>query len=158
MRSTQFSAWGIRSLAAIGALLLVANVTQAQSPYVPGGSPSGTWGGYAPGYSWGAYAPGSAWIPYTPGTPTTPSVAVQPQPPQGLAVTRTAPPGTITVPGQTIYRTVPATSGRTLFNGVRNPVRGATPYADGRVRNYYEYGSGRNIPLAKPWLPGAPGG
>ena len=45
-----------------------------------------------------------------------------------------------------------------LINGVANPVHGATPYADGRVRNYYEYGSGRKLPEFKPWLPAAPGG
>lgn len=159
MRSTPFLARGLGFLVSCGALLLLGpSSVQAQVPYVSGGPPSGTWGGYAPGYSWGAYAPGSAWIPYTPGTPTAPPVAVQPQPPLGVAVSPAVPPVILTPAGQPVYRTVPATSGRRLINGIRNPVRGATPYADGRARNYLEYGTGRNVPLAKPWLPGAPGG
>lgn len=158
MRSTPSLAFRVSALLALGTLFLGPAMSQAQTTYVPGGPSTGSWGGYAPGYSWAPYGPGSAWVPYVPGTPVSPSVAVQPQPPQPFGLTPATQPLVVTAPGQPVYRTVPATSGRALINGVRNPVRGPTPYADGRARNYYEYGSGRNVPLAKPWLPGAPGG
>lgn len=160
MRSTPSKAARLGFLLAIGIISVMPSMSRAQAPYVPGGS-GGSWGGYAPGYSWGAYAPGSAWIPYTPGTPTVIS------PPSAAATVPTQPsqpvvllPGTqpIVIATQPIYPTAPVARPRTLINGVSNPVRGATPYADGRARNYYEYGSGRRVPLAKPWLPGAPGG
>lgn len=115
--------------------------------YYPPAGRSGTWSGYQPNSPWSGYAPGSAWSGYAPGTP-----AVGTVPP---AVVGGAP-ATTTQPGYTYVAPTPGR--RTLLNGVRYPVRGPTPYADGRSRAYYEYGTGRGVPLAKPWLSGAPGG
>jgi hypothetical protein len=62
------------------------------------------------------------------------------------------------------YRTVPARSGsspgpataRPVNNMDRSRVAGPNPYHGTQPRSYHEYGSGRRIPVAKPWLPGSP--
>jgi hypothetical protein len=148
MRTTLWTMMRKGAAIALVSLWFGAESADAQTYYPQTGRP-GTWSGYAPANSWSGYAPGSAWGPYAPGT------------------TITVPPGTVppTVAGNNpttaqpgyIYVT-PTPGRRTLLNGVRYPVRGPSPYADGRPRPYYEYGTGRSVPLAKPWLPGAPGG
>lgn len=107
-----------------------------------GYTPGGAWVGPAPGSAWTGYVPGRAWSGYAPGTPTVaPSIT-----------NRTAP----AAPRYT-YVPAPVTTTPRLRNGFRNPVPGPNPYADGRSRAYLEYGTGRTVPLGKPWLPGSPG-
>jgi len=38
----------------------------------------------------------------------------------------------------------------------RSRVTGPSPYHGNQPRSYHEYGSGRRVSLAKPWLPGSP--
>lgn len=158
MWSTFHPVLRLGSLVLLGLLGLGFSVTQGQTYYVPGGGTS-PWSGYYPGYPWYSYAPGAAWGAYVPGTApsgTAPTAVTPPSPTPPGAVTRAVPPRHVTTPYRPAY-SYAEQPGR-LLNGVADPVPGPNPYADGRRRSYYEYGSGRNIPLMKPWLPGAPGG
>ena len=47
-------------------------------------------------------------------------------------------------------------NGRAVSRMSNARVQGPSPYADGMARSYREYGTGRPVPLAKPWLPGSP--
>jgi len=144
MRST-FVRAGL--LVAIGCLSI--GISGAQAQTYPGTSPDGRpWRGYYPEGNFGGYAPGMGGRVYQPNFVPPGSV---PTPPAG-----TVSPGVVVLPTQPGYTVVPRR--RRLINGVRYPVPGPNPYADGRPRPYMEYGTGRMVPLAKPWLPGAPGG
>ena len=130
-------------LVALGCLSLGADMARAQT--YPESRPSdNAWRGYVPEGNWWGYNPTSGWATYQPGTPNTVFVPATP----GTVV----PPGV--VPPNPTNIAAPRT--RRLLNGVRNPVPGPNPYADGRRRPYIEYGSGRMVMLGKPWLPGAP--
>jgi hypothetical protein len=134
-------------LVTIGCLTMGLSAAWGQT--YPGTQPGGSaWRGYLPETNWGGYAPGTTWRYYQPGTV-----------PPG---TVTAPPSTVLTPGGLVTPTQPGyvvvPQRRRLLNGIRYPVPGPTPYADGRQRPYKEYGTGRMVPLGKPWLPGAPGG
>ena len=145
-------------LSSLVALPFMISTAKAQTAYYPQAGGSGTWSGYGPVSPWAGYAPGSGWTGYVPGTPAG-AVA---QPPGTMAPGATIPSVVsgnypVTYGPATGYVVQPSVVGRRyLLNGVTNPVRGPTPYADGRPRTYYEYGSGRQVRLAKPWLPGAP--
>lgn len=141
MRSTF---WWSGILATLGWLGLGADTVQAQT-YTDSGPADNAWRGYVPEGNWWGFVPGSGWTTYQPGTPNT--VFVPTNPPAGVV-----PPGV--VPPRPNYIVAPRT--RRLLNGVRNPVPGPNPYADGIRRPYIEYGSGRMVQLGKPWLPGAP--
>jgi hypothetical protein len=152
MRSTLRRLSWTAALLGLVSLGYGAGSANAQTYYRQDGT-TGSWSGYAPAYPWSGYAPGSAWVPYVPGTP-----AVSPAQPPGTVPPAVAGgmPATTTQPGYVYAPPAPARRG--LINGIRYAVRGPSPYADGRARPYYEYGTGRSVPLAKPWLPGAPGG
>ncbi len=111
-----------------------------------GGYPSG-WSGYAPAYTWGSYAPNgyvtiapaprpnAAWSGYAPATAWQgyqPGAAWQGYAP-GRVVT-----GYATAPGRTTV--TPRSATTTRF----------TP------STYREFGTGRNVFMHKPWLPGQP--
>jgi hypothetical protein len=48
------------------------------------------------------------------------------------------------------------TPARPVNNMDRSRVTGPSPYHGTQPRSYHEYGSGRRVSLAKPWLPGSP--
>jgi hypothetical protein len=140
MRSTIRTALVLAALAVLGEGLGRAH---GQTPYVIPNAGSTGWRGYGPGYSWSGYAPGSSWEAYVPGTgwggyvPGTPAPTAGPAP----AVTQPVYPNYVYVTPTTRQ---PSAS-----------VRRSSPFADGRVRAFREFGSGRPVPLRKPWLPGS---
>jgi hypothetical protein len=139
------------------ALLAVnANSVQAQAPtpvpVQPGGYSAGSpwsgyvttypWGGYMPTQPWGGYGPGtvlppgSAWAGYAPATVWRGYVPVSPASP----VVGTVAPRSVSAP--VVTRSVQR-------DGWANySIRQTTP------AHYREFGSGRNVYMHKPWLPG----
>jgi hypothetical protein len=133
------------SLALI-ALVFATHTGQAVAQ-APG--PGQGWAGYAPGYAWGSatgpvaytaagaplyFQPGQGWVGYQPGRGW---VAYNP----GASWAYVSP-GAGSVP----VVTSPPVQPRSTFYGMRRP---------GVPSSYREYGSGRTVPLHKPWLPGS---
>jgi hypothetical protein len=142
---------------------LTAGEARAQSPVAPQPAPA------APG--WSTYVPGRGWVGYTP--PSAPVMVPSYRAPAAATVS-TVPPGWAGyAPARAWYGYAPASS--TLPTTVRvNPAGGLLPFDGSRRRaanrfvngnapqlsytlpSYREFGSGRPVPLAKPWLPGSP--
>lgn len=106
---------------------------------------------------WPKYAPGSAWAGYQ-------QAAGQPPPTTQPAPVYVSQSGWATyAPSSAWAGYRPASGWQSYEPAAARPlnmrqarVPGPNPYADGLARSYHEYGTGRPIPLAKPWLPGSP--
>jgi len=151
--------------AVMGGSLLGMGASPARAQVGSTGGWSGygpSWGGYAPGQPWSGYAPGTAWGGYAPGVPgaigpTGPGMGgMVPNGPRAGAPALISPGPTSTVAPsrRRTPRVIPWGVAR-----VPNPAPGPNPYYQaGAVRPYMEYGTGRQVPAFKPWLPGAPRG
>lgn len=165
--------------AAIGcALALLSGVASqeslAQQAAAPATAPGGTgWYGYVPGQGWVSYAPPSTPVP-SPGTATygtapgypgaTTSTAPAAAPARGWAGYNPGPAWLGYAPASAgtpvVVRPAPSwtplPSGTMRRRAAHEFVNGnATQYSHA-LRSYREMGTGRNVPLAKPWLPPSP--
>lgn len=105
---------------------------------------------------WPKYTPRSAWAGY--GHATVPTV-VEPHAPVYVSQS-----GWATYAPSSAWTTYRLQAGWQSYepaaarpmNMRQAHVSGPSPYADGLARSYHEYGTGRPVPLAKPWLAGSP--
>jgi hypothetical protein len=154
------------SAAAIGCVLTLLagvgpTVARAQQPAPPPASTAQPgWYGYIPGQGWVSYAPSSS--PATVTSPPAPATPAAPVPPGWLAYSPAtgwvgyAPASAPIVPAVTpplarVYPPGPAR--RRAANLAVNHIAPRLAYA---IPAYREYGTGRDVPLAKPWLPPSP--
>jgi hypothetical protein len=135
---------------------LGADVARAQSP-----APAPGWYGYTPGRGWVRYAPASA--PAVTSAAPAPRAPVVPAP-SGWAYYDPArgwigyaPASSPTYPNPAVRprsRVLPADGSRR--RAASYAVNHIAPELSYTLPAYREFGTGRNIPLAKPWLPPSP--
>jgi hypothetical protein len=146
--------------------LLVGTGLRESCAQTPAGSQPGAagpgWYSYVPGRGWVNYAPASA-PPVTSAAPTAP-VAASPVPPgwagysPATGWTGYAPASSPTFPGPAVRpprrRVLPADGSRR--RAANQAVNHIAPELSYTIPAYREMGTGRNVPLAKPWLPPSP--